>query len=422
MIHGKNVKTKERIIMKKIFLLISSLFIFCACNNDENDYIINPEPNMEYAITVNIATNSGNNKAQSTRAQDQHTGAFTAEYDADYVYIHSTTNSSKVVKLPIEKIEECDDCDGNGFRYFACKNEDGSYTIRSYNNDSFATFAADEKVYFSSEEYEIWEGHNDDENSPLTGQSVLIRDNDKNKEIYRSENNYTLQDVFNLGLNGTLTMQRKCSAFRVYFMFTDLKEGFINMSENMDAYLCTNFTSITGKNYNDFSAKVYIGPYFCDTYNINTGETGYKDGHTEGYYVTNEQKYVEFQSFSYPLADGEDGKKSVIYNGYGITNVASGWLITPYHYNSNEILSLDFYAFIKDTTENPDSDSGSKFTKYHWDGLPAYNTTTTLLIIYDVRQLAAAFNNATENRITRSFWEGPEELNIQPAKVICIQE
>ena len=412
--------------MKNKFILaaILSLFIFCACNNNEDEYIINPEPNMEYAITVNIATNSGKDNAQSTRAQDRNTGAFTAEYDADYVYMHSTTNASKVVKLPIEPLEECEDCDGNGFRYYACKNDNGSYTIKSYDKSSYATFGEDEKVYFSSEEYEIWEGHNDDENSPLTDQSVLIRDNEKNKEIYRSENDYTLQDVFNLGLNGTLTMQRKCSAFRVYFMFTDLKTGFFQMSETMGAYFCNNFTSITGKDYTDFSAKIYIGTYFCDTYNINTGEAGYNNGHTAGYYALNEQKYVEFQSFSYPLADGEDGRKSIIYNGYGITNVAdnNSWLITPYYYNDDEVLSLDFYTFIKNNTNDPESDSGSKFTRYHWDGLPSYNTTTTLLIIYDVRQLAAAFNNTTDNTRTRSFWNGPEELDIQPAKVICIQE
>lgn len=409
----------------KILLVVISSLLFCACNNDENDYIIDPEPNMEYAITVNIATISGNGKAQSTRAHDEHTGAFTAEYDADYVYIHSTTDATKYVKLPIEQIEECDDCDGNGFRYYACKNDDGSYIIRSYDNSSSATFAENEEVYFSSEEYETWEGHNDDENSPLTGQSVLIRDSEKNKEIYRSENNYTLQDVFNLGLNGTLTMQRKCSAFKVYFMFTDLETGFVhNIFANTDAYLCNNFTGVTGKETTDFSAKVYIGPYFSDTYNINTGETAYKNGHTAGYYATNEQKYVGFQQVSQTLADANDGSRSVVYNGYGITNVSKeNWaLVTPYHYNNQETLSLDFYAFIKDNTNNPESDSGSKFTRYHWNNLPAYNTTTTLLIIYDVRQLAAAFNDTNENSQTRSFWEEPEELDIQPAKVICIQE
>ena len=402
------------------YIILIAASIFSSCSNE--DEIIEPEVNSEYGITVSIAATGNKNGAEesTTRAQDQ-TGAFTAMYDAPYVYMHSVTAPSKYVKLPII---ECDECastgpgePGKGFQYTFCTNEDGSYTIHSTDDSSSATFGKDEEIYFSSEESETWEGTFVDA-SPITGQSVLVRDEEKNKEIYRSEENYTMQDVFDLGLNGTLLMKRKCSAFRVYFLFTELDEPVVDTPTNQTYNVNEgDFTAVTGKSPFSFSGKLYIGPYFCDTYNINTGKVGYKDGHTNGYYATNNQEYTPFTFVSYSRTEG---LATQAFNGFGVTTAGADYLITPYDENSTA--DFTFYAFIKNTTDAPNSDVNSKYITYHWEGVPKFNTTQVMVIVYNYKELAKAFNSQANSSLTRGFWKGPEKLDIKPAKVLYFEE
>lgn len=400
--------------MRKSKFLYAAITLFVmtlsSCSNDE---IIEPDTNAEYAFTIGLSTDGGNSKSTSTRVIDD-VGAFTAEYDADYVYMHSVTDENKYVRLPIE--EDCPECDGGkSFKYWFCKNEDGSYTIRSTDGNE-ATFNIDEEIYFSSEEDELWKGTSI-EASPITGQSVLVRDENKNKEIFRSDGNYTLQDVFDLGLNGTLLMKRMCSAFRVYFLFTDLDAPSISTPTSQQYYIDpTNFANEVGQSPFTFSGKLYIGPYFCDEYNINTGDVNYADGHKNGYYVTNEQKYIPFDYVTYARTEG---KVSQTFTGYGVTTSGAEYLITPYDVNKES--NFTFYAFIKNNTDNPESDAGSKYVSYSWDSVPEFNTTQVIVIMYNIRELAKAFNNSNKTP-TRSIQNAPEKLNIEPVKVICIQE
>lgn len=398
------------------YIILIAASIFSSCSNE--DEIIEPEVDYEYGITVSIASTGNKNGAEvsTTRAQDL-TGAFTAMYDAPYVYMHSVTAPSKYVKLPII---ECDECastgpgePGKGFQYTFCTNKDGSYTIKSTDGSSSAIFGKDEEIYFSSEESETWEGTSVDA-SPITGQSVLVRNEEKNKEIYRSERNYTMQDVFDLGLNGNLVMQRKCSAFRVYFLFTELDKPVVGQTYNVSE---EDFTAATGQSPFNFSGKLYIGPYFCDTYNINTGEVGYQDRHTNGYYATNNQEYIPFTEVKYARTEGLDPQT---FYGYGVTTAGADYLITPYDENST--LDFTFYAFIKNTTDAPNSDVNSKYITWHWEGVPKFNTTQVMVIVYNYKELAKAFNSQANSSLTRGFWKGPEKLDIKPAKVLYFEE
>lgn len=415
----KQDKIKNYIMRKleNICAIFIALVFLSGCN--DNEEIIEPDSNAEYSITVNIKTDKGEAQTPSTRAQDGF-GGFTNVYDADFVYMHSTQDPNKFVKLPIEKLEECEDCNGDGFRYTFCKNDDGSYTIHSMDGSSSAIFASGEEIYFSSEEYETWEGNSVDA-SPVTGQSVLVRDETKNKEIYRSEKNYTMQDVFNLGLNGELLMQRKCSAFRIYFLFTELDTPSHEDEENIEYRIgASEFEEKSGLPYNEWCGKIYIGPYFCDTYNINTGEVGYKnepseEEHSKGYYVTNEQTYIPFTRVTYTRTEGIQAQ---YFQGYGVTTAKSDYLITPYDVNSTD--KFTFYAFIKNSTDDLNSDINSKYVSYTWEDVPPFNTTQVIVIVYNVKELKKGFEQT--NNLTRSFWKGPEKLDIQPAKVICIQE
>lgn len=186
-----------------------------------------------------------------------------------------------------------------------------------------------------------------------------------------------MQDVFNLGLNGRLLMKRKCSAFRVYFLFTELDEPFYSTSRSeLYAISSENFEKEVGQSPYTFSGKLYIGPYFCDTYDLNTGEVGYKDGHQYGYYATNEQKYIPFTEVSYSRQEGTIAQQ---YDGFGVSTAGADYLVTPYDENSTQ--NFTFYAFIKNNTENPESDVNSKYITYSWEGVPAFNTTQVIVII-----------------------------------------
>lgn len=402
------------------YIILIAASIFSSCSNE--DEIIEPEVNSEYGITVSIAATGNKNGAEesTTRAIDQ-TGGFTAMYDAPYVYMHSVTAPSKYVKLPIIECDECastgPDEPGKGFQYTFCTNEDGTYTIKSKDGSSSAIFGKDEEIYFSSEESETWEGTSVDA-SPITGQSVLVRDSEKNKEIYRSEGNYTMQDVFDLGLNGNLLMKRKCSAFMVYFLFTELDAPQPGPPTRQDYYVDpVTFEENVGQSPYSFSGKLYIGPYFCDTYNINTGEVSYKDGHTNGYYATNNQEYIPFTDVGYSRTEGTIRQS---FDGYGVSTAEADYLITPYDENST--LDFTFYAFIKNTTDNPESDVNSKYITYHLESVPKFNTTQVIVIMYNYKELAKAFNTPAASSLTRGFWDGPEKLDIQPAKVLYFEE
>lgn len=402
------------------YIILIAASIFSSCSNE--DEIIEPEVDYEYGITVSIASTGNKNGAEesTTRAIDG-TGGFTAMYDAPYVYMHSVENPAKYVKLPIIECDECQSTGygepGKGFQYTFCTNEDGSYTIHSTDDSSSATFGKDEEIYFSSEESETWEGTFVDA-SPITGQSVLVRDEEKNKEIYRSEGNYTMQDVFNLGVNGNLLMKRKCSAFRVYFLFTELDEPQRENPTSQQYWVDEDvFEEYIGQSPFSFSGKLYIGPYFCDTYNINTGEVGYKDGHTNGYYATNNQEYVPLTYVTYSRMEG---KVDQSFEGYGVSTAGADYLITPYDENST--LDFTFYAFIKNTTDNPESDVNSKYITYHWEDVTKFNTTQVIVIMYNYKELAKAFNSQANSSLTRGFWKGPEKLDIKPAKVLYFEE
>lgn len=402
------------------FIIISAITL-TACSDEEAEQGISVTPGNRYELTVNISSQKGGDPNAYTKAFDQF-GGFTDEYDAEYVYIHSTTDAAKVVKLPILTQQSgCEDCDGKGFEYNVEVSEDGSsYTISSADGSSSAMFSASEEVYFSSEEYEVWEGESVDA-SPVSSQSVLVRNEEKNKEIYRSAEDYSVEGLINLGTSSTLTMQRKCSAFRVYFMFTDLDNPQTVTDEfgnTETVYSCNaeSFEEFTTQVPSTWSGKLYIGPYFSDKYNINTGEATYADDHQYGYYATNEQKYTSFRGVSYTRTEDLEEQK---FEGYGITTAGSDYLITPYDINSNA--QFTFYAFIKDNTDDPDSDTGSKYVSYSWADVPEFNTTQVIVIIYNVKELAKGFDKTTPSAATKGLQTEPQRLDVQPAKVIFLQ-
>ena len=399
-----------------------------ACSDDEGQagrsYVyVNPG---SYEKTVLLGAAAGTAEGAEKRAMDQ-TGAFTAEYDAKSVFLHSKTDPNKVLELPLVTNDpDCANCDSNSIRFNVEVFDDQSFKVSAPDGTS-VMFESEEELYFSSQATERWEGKSVDA-SPVSGQSVLIRDKENNQEVYRSAKtgegyDYQLNDLLALDRD-VLMMNRTCGAFRVYFLFTDLSNDIIP-GDVMDYYTISeeNWRQITGMDPQDWSGKLYIGPFFCDAYDLNREEAVYEGGHKHGYYATNKQKYIPLGSVAYSYTHG---RTIVTYEGFGITTAYAEYLITPYDVAHGE--NFMFYAFLKDNVNNLDSDAGSKYITYSLtQTIPAFNTTTNIVVVFDVDQIARAFStSAGVNKNTggkRGYWDGlPERLDIQPAKVFYINE
>ena len=418
-------------------LIVCLLIMGCTKSNDE----INIEPG-EYTRILFLQVEEAANA--QTKAIDG-VGVFTAKYDPepddrdggvvdpplqnDYIYIHSTTEADKWVRYNIKNdLPSCNGCDG--FQFEIRKNEDGTITLingldAEGQPKGEVTFNADEQIYFSSIPDEVWEGTSE-EASPVTGQSVLIRDAKKNKELYRSEKNYKISDLITgeNGLSEELVMKRKCSAFRIYFLFTELDEpsfttpGTGNVGRN-EYYIIEedDFVDKTGHSLEEWNGKLYIGPCFSDFYNVNTGIASYKEGHSDGYYVTNEQEYTGFTPVTYARTEGTVTQN---FTGFGVSTANSKYLITPYdEHNEDPFYS---YVFIKDNNTDPSSDSGAKYFSYDWStGTPEFNTTQVIVLVYDVDELLKAFPKSTDANTKSNYWKEPQKLDIKPGKVFFIQ-
>ena len=408
------------------FWVFFSVLLFCSCTDEQEQQYTEPEfvyvTPGEYERSVELNVPYGEPEAFTRALNEQ--GAFTAEYDAEHLYIHSVKNSSKYMEIPIVNIDGCVECGGNGIRFRVCVHDDQSYTV--YAGENSVTFDANEETYFSSQIQESWVGKSVDA-SPVTGQSVLIRDEKTNgTEIYRSEKlandkDYLANDLLKLD-RSTLTMERKCGAFRMYFMFTDLNHPDSSRFDfNRIEYMTksSQWEELSGTPLDNWVGKVYIGPFFSDSYNLATETAGWNDGHQHGYYATNQQKYVSLSTVSYTRMEGEIEHS---YMGYGVSTASADYLVTPF--DDQHEGHLTFYAFLKNSNSDLESDSGSKYVEYSWDteSVPPFNKTIVLVVIYDVQQLGVFMENGVNSVNKRSIWEGPEKLDIQPAKVYCYTE
>lgn len=412
-----------------VFLWCGIMGVSCS-DDDEGAAGVYVAPGS-YERVIGLNAIGGEGGEVTTRAMDEQ-GAFTDAYDAPSLFIHSVTDSSKYIELPIlDNVEGCESCGDKGFKFHVNNYEDHFTIINPLNNDS-VKFEKNEQMYLSSQASEEWVGHVVNA-SPITGQTVLTRD--KNEEIYRSAGNYDLASLLKLN-NTILTMERRVGAFRVYFMFTDLQDYDVEFDpyapedERTTTYTYESggiWDDVVNLPYDGWSGKLYVGPFFADRYHLSTDMAAYDGGRTDGYYATNDQEYVPFQRVTYTRQEGTIIQN---YRGYGVTTMRVDYLVTPFDRQHGG--NITFYAFIKDNTNNPESDSGAKFVSYTWDELsvPAFNSTTVLVIVYDVRQLAEGFPNhaagssagVNANVMKRSMWDAPERLDIQPAKVYCYSE
>lgn len=342
--------------MKKVLSFIASsiILLFGACSSEDNDNISQgaATSNKIYASDLVLATEKGNGTDISTRGLNSEDGLFTNEYPYDYIYIHSAddkknTEGHKYLKIPLQDVVFCNDCQGIHLEMEVLdESEGGGYIIRNKDGEEIR-LAEGESVYFSTIESSYWNA-NSAATSPISDSPVYIQDNTVNKELLKSAYTYTKQDLIDLlsEEQPDIPMERHCTAFRTYFMFTELDLYAGNIpSEGIWNQL------LGGEQYSPdhYFIKLYLGPNFTGEYNVFDDEVS--NPTEKGFYVTNEGKYVPFTLSSYTTESGNSGSK--IYQGYGYLTEYGNFLMAPLntHLPASE---FSVYAFIK-YAEDPEN-------------------------------------------------------------------
>lgn len=411
----------------KIFFLVLSIVLLGACANEDYENITNVDKNdiiKTYSSDLLLATEGGGTTDISTRGLDPDDGVFTDVYPYDYIYIHSADDKReghKSLRIPLTDVVFCDGCQGIHLEMDVLdESEGGGYIIKNEAGDEIR-LAEGEKVYFSTIESSYWNAEVKGA-SPVTSSSVFIQDNDVNKELLKSAQEYTEDDLINLLSQGEpdIPMMRHCTAFRVYFMFTELDEtgGYLNTNNynQWNKY-------IGGEEYSPehFYIKLYLGPNFTEEYNVFKNDV--TNPEEWGFYTTNQQTYQPFEISSYNTESGTSG--GVSYRGWGYLTDYSNFLITPL--NEHELdEKFSVYAFIKyapDPNNLPEdfltSDKGAKWFKLEVpDMLLTANRVHYIIMMVDLNSLNV-FKTPTNG--TRAF-NGPEEMEVKSAVVKDVVE
>lgn len=391
----------------QICCLLNMFFLMSACtDNGANREIEVPEGTYRRAVCLQ----SDEGTISDTKGMIN--GIFTNVYDAPYIYLHSydEEGEDKWVRYDFTEETTCD----KGFHLNVTVEGDKYIVVGQdeHGGEKSIEFSKGDQVYFSSIQDETWKGTTSTA-SPINNQTVLIRDEQgPNKELYRSDN-YNIEDLVT-GQNGVadeIVMHRKCSAFVVYFLFTDFDFPFYGNITDVRAW-----EGVTGTSVDDWKGKMYLGSCFGDTYDVEFGNSTFSNG-DNGYYASWGQKYTTFTEVTFNTQSIPGQTESASYSGVGI-QTSNDFLITPYEINHNG--EMEFYAFIKyQTTSADDSDEGAKYFQYTIKTtVPKFNTTNYYVIVCDIDDLAVFTSPSSD---TRSI-TGPQKIDLQPIEVIHIQE
>lgn len=403
--------------MKKNLLFVAlSIILFGACASEEHNNITDEKPSVTktYSSDLLLATEGGTDPEISTRGLDRENGQFTSEYPYDYIYVHSADDmrngeGHRSLRIPLQDVVFCNGCQGIHLEMDVLDdNAGGGYVVRNKAGESI-TLAEGESVYFSTIASSYWNANVVDA-SPVTGSDVFIQDSiNTNTELLRSVEEYSEDELIALLSEGEpdIPMSRHCTAFRVYFMFTNV------LSDNMGSIDEAGWNSVMGENYGigNFYIKLYLGPNFTSEYNV------YEDAVTnpeeKGFYVTNEQTYQPFGFCEYGITSGTGGM--IAFNGYGYMTDLGNYLIAPLN---THLPASDFsvYAFIKytpDIAQEPDdfltSDEGAKWFQLVVPSMTLEtNRVHYIILAVDVRNLGV-FKNQTDTRALGL----PEEIKVK---------
>ena len=398
---------------KRLLFILLGVILLMACSEEDNGTKDKSSIAGTYSSDILLATEKSGEPQVSTRGLDPENGQFTDIYPYDYIYIHSANDKKneeghKYLKIPLQDVIFCDGCQGIHLEMEVLnESEGGGYIIKNKAGESIK-LGADEKVYFSTIESSYWEA-NVVGATPVSGSDVFIQDNNVNKELLRSAYEYSKEDLISLLSESEpdIPMMRHCTAFRVYFMFTNV------LADNMGSIDEAGWNTALGEDYGigNFYIKLYLGPNFTEEYNVYADKV--TNPESKGFYVTNQQKYQPLEHAEYGTTSGTGGM--IMFNGYGYMTDPGNYLIAPLN---TKIPAKDFsvYAFVKyapDPNNLPDdfftSDEGAKWFQLQVPSMTLEtNRVHYVIMSVDVRNLEVFKESQNKTRATNA----PEEIKV----------
>lgn len=388
-----------------IFLIAIGFF---SCSEEQAENTNKKAEPGKYIVGINL-------NLESTNTRGVHLGGFNDTYEATEVYMHSIDGAqTQTLQIPVYQLNCADGSNCKGFKYQIVVNEDGSCTVTPYNAQgellaTQVTYKADEEFYFSSLKEQLWTdipiGSNKD--------SKIFKKDEANVEIYRSSENYSIDDLTHLG--GDLTFLRLCSAFDTQIIFSDIPAS----PENDHQYQLDpgEFESIMGSTIDKWYVKIYMGPSFTGNFNMATAKSTEGD---YGFYATSGNMYV-------PMKENlETTYNREIIKGVGYQTDTNDPLIAPFDSRTYENRNrLVLFIFIKHwtgvgepTSEWKANDIGAKYVRYETTFTEnqrlSYNYRYIFGAIMDLHDLFDAFN--TPSPSTKNINEGnnmPQEITIK---------
>lgn len=413
--------------MKYVLMAFASMFMV-ACS-DENEVVPSSVEDGAYKIVINLSSLAGD--AQTSRTgSDIPTSGFGDTYNNSSVFIHAVENGNGSEKGSIEI-----PVSGSSVE-FTVNTEGNSVTISSSSSDSSLKMGKNDKIYFSSIAAENWEATRASWQgfTPISHSAAFTNGESTKSELYRSPagagESYSIDEL--IGLNGkTLTMYRKCSAYSLAVMFSDLKNGVADDSNDMT------YTFTEGDWQREFTGNVrymygkgYVGGFFPEVYNVYSGAFSWNqntDGETPkaGYYVTNNQMYTQLAELSKrQIVDSQIHE----YIGCGFQSV--DYIRTPVVESAEGEMSV-YVLFkpsadpvTKEEIESADNnfnkeDDSVKMVKVTLDGMtPTMNVVSAITLVFDYRRLKDVFNNPESVYLTRTTEGGIPVIPMEPDVII----
>ena len=397
--------------------------MFMVACSDENEVVPSSVEDGAYKIVINLSSLAGD--AQTSRTgSDIPASGFGDTYNNNSVFIHAVENGngSEIgsIEIPVS---------GSSVE-FTVTTDNNNVTISS--SGSSLEMREKDKIYFSSIAAENWEATRASwqDFTPLSQFAAFTNGESTKSELYRSPagagESYTIGQLIELD-GGTLTMYRKCSAYSLAVMFSDLQGGG-STSGNTTTYTFTEekwgeeFTGNVAYMY----GKGYIGGFFPEVYNVYSGACSWKqnsDGVTTpeaGYYVTNNQMYTQLGEMKEAqVVDGQIHN----YTGCGFQSV--DYIRTPVVESGQGTMSV--YVLFKPSKEpvtdlegdfNEEDDS-VKMVQVTLDGMiPTMNVVSAITLVFDYRRLKDVFNNPESVYLTRTTEGGIPIIPMEPDVII----
>lgn len=423
------------------YLTIIAAFIcvfLSSCSNDENYFDNNAPTGHSQLIYQDIVLKADSAKSEnkiSTRGIDD--DGFTNDYPYDYIYVHSTTDENKTLKVKLKEVDYCGDCRGIHLEMEMNENGDGSYTLKTEAGEDGQQheikLSADEEVYFSSYPTNTWTANRlENASTPITHQDVFIGDDNINVELLKSDA-YGKDDLITLLTTPQpqINLTRHCTGFMVTFMFTNVDDRHGGEGDNANRYFVDEESwpdYLPGTTPDDFYVKLYIGPNFCHTYDIYNNKVPNDDN--GGYYVINNNQYAPLTAV-FHQSQGLTGERFV-YDGFGYMTSFEDILLSPLN-TSMDLSNFSVYAFVKYAPNETDvnSDEGSFYLEIplNEDMTFAVNRIHRFILCLDInklKEIKEIVDKAnTTNILTRGFWNANAPIKLElgnHVKFIDIQE